>query len=249
MIRYILDKLKELLSSRLFWLSITYGILAFVLLQRMFDLQIVTKAETPVKQEYYDVVERYIPSTRGLIYDKNGVLLAYNELSYSVMLEDNASLNTNAKKNASIHTLLTLLKEHGYALELDFSIEIDENGNLVFNESGNALLRFKKNAYGRRSISALKDEERDATAEEVFQFLRKGNKASAMFQVSDEYTLEEALAIITVRYHFFTMVDKSSRLTIATNVDDVMIAAILEAQGEIPGVSEIFGCEHAVSGF
>ena len=237
MIKYILDKLKEVLGSRLFWLSIVYGVLAFVLLHRMFELQIVQKKEVTVETEYLNVVERYIPSTRGMIYDRNGVLLAYNELSYSVMLEDNASLSTNAKKNASIHTLLSILKEHGYELELDFSIELDENGQLVFNESGNALLRFKKNAYGRRSTKDLSDEERDATAEEVFQFLRFGNKASAMFQVSEEYTLEEALEIVTVRYHFFTMVDKSSRLTIASNVDDLMIAAVLEAKGEVPGVS------------
>ncbi len=239
MIKYVLDKLKEIISSRLFWLSIVYSVLAFILLQRMFELQIVEQEENTVQDEYLNVVERYIPSTRGLIYDKNGVLLAYNELSYSVMLEDSASLTTNAQKNASIHTLLTILKEHGYELELDFSIELDENGNLVFNESGNALLRFKKNAYGRRSISALSDSEREATAEEVFAFLRYGNKSSSMFQVSDEYTLEEALEIVTVRYHFFTMVDKSSQLTIATNVDDVMIAAVLEAKGEVPGVSVV----------
>lgn len=239
MIKYILSKLKEIIGSRLFWLSIAYGILAFILLQRMFELQIVKQEEKPQEEEYLNVVERYIPSTRGLIYDKNGVLLAYNELSYSILLEDNASLTSNAKKNASIHTLLTLLKKHGYELELDFSIELNENGELVFNESGNALLRFKKNAYGKRSINALSDAEREATAEEVFQFLRHGNKSSAMFQVSDEYTLEEALEIITVRYHFFTMVDKSSQLTIATNVDDVMIAAVLEAKGDIPGVSVV----------
>lgn len=239
MIKYVLDKLKEVLGSRLFWLSIVYGVLAFVLLHRMFELQIVQKKETTTETEYLNVVERYIPSTRGMIYDRNGVLLAYNELSYSIMLEDNASLSTNAQKNASIHTLLSILKEHGYELELDFSIELDENGQFVFNESGNALLRFKKNAYGRRSTKDLSDEERDATAEEVFQFLRSGNKASAMFQVSEEYTLEEALEIVTVRYHFFTMVDKSSRLTIASNVDDLMIAAVLEAKGEVPGVSVV----------
>lgn len=239
MIRYLLDKLKGILGSRLFWLSIAYCVLAFILLQRMFELQIVQEEETPVQNEYLNVVERYIPSTRGLIYDRNGVLLAYNELSYSVMLEDSALLTTNAKKNTAIYTLLTILKEHGYELELDFSIELDENGELVFNESGNALLRFKKNAYGKRSISALSDAERDATAEEVFEFLRHGNKSSSMFQVSDEYTLEEALEIVTVRYHFFTMVDKSSQLTIATNVDDVMIAAVLEAKGEVPGVSVV----------
>jgi penicillin-binding protein 2 len=56
----------------------------------MFELQIVQGEETVEQQSYYKVVERYIPGTRGLIYDTNGQLLAYNELSFSVLLEDSA---------------------------------------------------------------------------------------------------------------------------------------------------------------
>jgi len=239
MIRFIVEKIKDLLMSRLFWLSIVYSVLAFILLQRMFELQIVKGDETEEVQSYYKVVDRYIPSTRGLIYDKNGEILAYNELSFSVLLEDSAQNSTNAAKNESIHKMVTILKQHGHEIELDFAIEIDENGELVFNVSGTAEQRFKKNAYGKRSVNALSDEQKVATAEEVFNFLRHGDKSSAMFQVSDKYTLEEALDIITVRYHFFTLVDKSSQLTIASNVDDATIAAISESSGEIPGISVV----------
>lgn len=239
MISYLFNKLKEVLMSRLFYIAVVYSVFAVILLHRMFELQIVEKEEPETQSEYLNVVERSIPSTRGMIYDTNGVLLAYNELSYSIMLSDNASLTTNAQKNASIHTLMNILEKYGYELELDFSIEIDENGELVFNESGTALLRFKKNAYGRRSISELTDEERNATAEEVFAFLRKGNRSSKMFQVSDDYTLEEALKIVTVRYHFFSTADKSAQLTIASDVSDSLIAAVMEAQEEIPGASVV----------
>lgn len=239
MIRFIVEKIKDLLMSRLFWLSVIYSVLAFILLHRMFELQIVKGEETEEKQSYYRVVDRYIPSTRGLIYDKNGVLLADNVLSFSILLEDSAQNSTNAAKNESIHKMVTILKQHGYEMELDFAIELDENGELKFNVSGTAEQRFKKNAYGLRSVNSLKDEQKNATAEEVFNFLRYGDKSSAMFQVSDDYTLEEALDIITVRYHFFTLVDKSSQLTIASNVDDVTIAAIAESSGEIPGISVV----------
>ncbi len=237
MIRFILDKLKEVLASRLFWLTICYSVLCCILLYRMFELQIVPKEEKEEVQEYLNVIERPIPSTRGLIYDRNGELLAYNELSYSVFLEDSGLLTTNAKKNEAYYQLITLLKEHGYEMELDFAIELDENGELVFNVSGTAELRFKKNAYGLRSVNDLSDEQRSATAAEVFQFLRFGNRASAMFQVDEKYTLEEALQIVTIRYHFFTMVEKTSQLTIASNVDDVLIAAVMESAGAIPGIS------------
>ena len=146
MIKFIVDKIKDLLMSRLFWLTIIYSVLAFTLLQRMFELQIVQGGETEEEQNYYKVVERYIPSTRGLIFDKNGKLLAYNELSFSVLLEDSAQNSTNAAKNESIHKMVTVLKQHGYEMELDFAIELDENGELVFNVSGTAEQRFKKNA-------------------------------------------------------------------------------------------------------
>ena len=75
---------------------------------------------------------------------KNGELLAYNTLSYSVMLEDSALSNSNAEKNKSILKMVNILRKHGYEIELDFAIELDENGELVFNVSGTAEQRFKK---------------------------------------------------------------------------------------------------------
>lgn len=239
MIKFIVEKFKDLLMSRLFWLSVVYSVLIFILLHRMFQLQIVQGEETEEQQSYYKVVDRYIPSTRGLIYDINGELLAYNELSFSVLLEDSAQNSTNAAKNESIHKMVSILKQHGYDMELDFAIELNEDGELVFNVSGAAEQRFKKNAYGLRSVNSLSDEQKSATAEEVFNFLRYGNKSSVMFQVSENYTLEEALAIVTVRYHFFTLVDKSAQLTIASNIDDATIAAISESTGDIPGISVV----------
>lgn len=239
MILFLVEKIKNIFTSRLFWITIIYGVLIFVLLQRMFELQIIQGNRNAVEESYYKVVERYIPSTRGLIFDVNGELLAYNELSYSVMLEDSALSSSNAEKNKSILRMVNILKEHGYEIELDFAIEIDENGELVFNVSGTAEQRFKKNAYGLRSVNDLSEEQKEATAEEVFHFLRYGNKSSLMFQVSEDYSLEEALAIITVRYHFFTLVDKSSQLTIATNIDDATIAAISESSGDIPGIAVV----------
>ncbi len=238
-ISYILEKLKDIITSRLFWLSLLYCGLVFILLQRMFTLQIVQGEEQEVVQNYYKVVERDIPSTRGLIYDANGKLLAYNELSFSVMLADSA-INNNAEKNKAIHTMVSILKEHGYDMELEFAIELDdETGELQFNVSGTAEQRFKKNAYGLKSVNNLTDKQKAASAQEVFDFLRKGDKSTGMFQVSEEYSLEEALDIVTVRYHFFTLVDKSSQLTIVSNIDDATIAAISEASGDIPGISVV----------
>ena len=196
MILFLIEKIKTIFTSRLFWVTMIFAVLTFVLLQRMFELQIVQGDTNAVEESYYRVVERYIPSTRGLIYDVNGELLAYNELSYSVMLEDSALSNSSAEKNKSILKMINILKEHGYEIELDFAIELDENGELIFNVSGTSEQRFKKNAYGLRSVNDLSEEQKEATAEEVFNFLRYGDKSTGMFQVSKEYSLEEQYDMI-----------------------------------------------------
>ena len=40
-----------------------------------------------------------IKSTRGEIYDRNGVLLAYNELAYAVTIEDDGTIRIEGTKS------------------------------------------------------------------------------------------------------------------------------------------------------
>ncbi len=238
MISQILKTIKEILSSRIFYIYLVFIALAAILSYRLYNLQIVKGGEGEVTtNDTITVVERYIPATRGLIYDKQGRLLAYNELSYAVFLQDTALFETVAEKNAMIHRLCSTLRKCGYEPELSFAIEFDEEGKLQFNIEGNALLRFKKNAYGLQSVRQLTEAQINSTAEELFEFLCHGDKSVAMFNVSDEYTLEEKLDIVMVRYYFFTSTDKSQQYTMASNVDDKCIAAIMEASGDMPGVS------------
>jgi penicillin-binding protein 2 len=236
-INRILQSIKKILTSRVFYIGIVFGALLLVPVFRLYNLQIVKGAEVAEKKEYYTVKERYIPATRGNIYDKNGVLLAYNELSYSVFLEDTAVLTTNAQKNEMIVQLYKLLRAHGYEPEIEFAIYLDENNVPQFNVSGNAELRFKKNAYGLTSVNRLTNEQKNATAAEVFDFLAHGNKSAAMFQVSDDYSISEQLDILTVRYQYFSNADRAYRYTLVTNVDEVTIAALMEAKADLPGVS------------
>lgn len=52
------------------------------------------------------VKERTLSSTRGNIYDRNGNLLAYNELAYSITIEDNGTYSsTKAKMQRSMQKL------------------------------------------------------------------------------------------------------------------------------------------------
>lgn len=256
MLDVFLSKIKQIFSSRIVYLSISVVILFSILIGRMYSLQILNagadEAVNDSSSAYKAFQLRYNDSTRGDIYDRNGNLLAYNELSYNIVMGNSANFKNNAERNAMIYKLIRLVEAGGYGIELDFAIEIDpddtiyeyqnEEGEvcthlpLRFNIADNALLRFKKNAYGLTSVSKLTEEQIAATAQDVFEFMRYGNKVSAMFSISDEYELEDALKIMTVRYALFTLYPQYSQFTVCSDVDDKTIAAIEENAAELKGV-------------
>ena len=240
MLDAILFKLKEIFRSRLVYLFILIIVLFSILIGRMYKLQILSaatgEAGTSAGSSYQSYRLRYNDSTRGNIYDRNGNLLAYNVLSYNIVMSNSANYSSNAERNAMIHKLIDIIERNGYELELDFAIELDDKGELVFNISGNSLLRFKKNAYGLTSVSKLSEEQREAGAQEVFDFLRHGDKTVSMFGIDDSYSLEDTLKIMTVRYALFTLYPQYSQFTLCTDVDKVTIAAIEENAGELKGV-------------
>ena len=77
--------LKKLFSSRLFALAVIFTLMYAGLIGKLFNLQIIHGDE--YQQSYMQRTEKMVtaPGTRGNIYDRNGKLLAYNELAYSVM--------------------------------------------------------------------------------------------------------------------------------------------------------------------
>lgn len=235
MIKKILEKIKDFYSTRIPIVAILFSVMFITLIFQILSLQIHESSGSESKAEYKAEKIRDIKSTRGNIYDVNGVLLAYNDISYSIVMEDSGLLKTNTEKNAMIYRLIQILNEHDVSLDMSFGIELDERENLVFNQEGNALLRFKKNAYGRKSINELTDEEKEADAQTVYEFLRYGNERAPMFQISDDYSLEDALKIMTIRYTIFSTV-AGTQFTIATDIDENLVVAIKENSADLPGV-------------
>lgn len=233
----LLDKIKTFLSSRIIPLAIIIILMFFVMVRQLFQMQIVEGADIAGTSDYKETTERDIKSTRGLIYDRNGVLLAYNESKYAVVMSQSAQITNNSDRNAMIYRLIKLLEKYNNELELDFCIEIAENGELAFNVSGNAELRFKKAVYCVSFISDLTEEQKNATAEEVFEFLKSGTSIfQNQFGISDQYSLEDALKIMTVRYTLMIQAPQYTQFVLASNVSMNTVAAIKENMGELPGV-------------
>ena len=238
MLDRIAEKLKNIFSSRLVPIVFIYIVLFFVLIIRMFSLQIVVGedfVDTTVKT---DEKNRDIKSTRGKIYDCNGKLLASNQISYSVTIQDTGEITTNEEKNEMIYKMLQIIKKNNEHLDIEFEISINENNEFVFNGDKASELRFKRDAYFAKSVDELTDEQKNASAAEVFEYLRTDVQPTGpRFDISDEYTTQDALEIMAVRYTM--MINSNTKyipITVASNVKEDTVIAIKEGSSEISGV-------------
>ncbi len=240
MLDVFLDALKRMIKSRLFPLSFIYIALFGWLIHRLFVLQIVEGPAIAQENNFRETQNREILSTRGNIYDRHGVLLASNILSYSVTMEDSTEIKSNEERNAVIYQMIQIIRDNGDTLYNEFPIVQNSEGELEFTISGAALLRFKKNAYTYvlDDKKQLKKEQAEASAAKVYEFLKNGtgDDYTDMFGISDEYTVEETLDIMSVRYALLCNYPKFLRITVANKVNDKTVACILESSAELPGV-------------
>ena len=246
-------------TSRFFILFLLVLGLSATLLYRLFDLQIVNGESYMNHFKLKIRKERSIASTRGNIYDANGELLAYNELAYSVTIEDvyESGSGKNEALNTTINRLIDMIEQNGDSIIQDFNIVIDEDGNFSYTVTGTQLLRFLADVYGHSSIQDLLYAEKTATPDEVIDYLggrtrfgvgtylydENGNyvrddDGNRVFVVGDGYTKERLLQIITIRYAMnLNSYQKYIPTTVATEVSDKTIAAVMENSESLSGVS------------
>ncbi|HKL80424.1 MAG TPA: penicillin-binding transpeptidase domain-containing protein, partial [Mobilitalea sp.] len=241
MLDNFLDKLKKLLKSRLFPILLIYIALFSVIIHRLFVLQIVQGPTIAAENDFKETETREIKPTRGKFYDRKGILLASNTLSYSVTMEDNAAIKSNEQRNAVVFNLINIIKANGDTLYNDFPIIQTSNGELEFTISGAALSRFKKNCYAfviKDEKIITQEEISNASAKEVYEFLKNGtgNNYTPMFEISNDYTVSETLDIMSIRYALFSNFPKFLQITVASSVSDVTVANVLESSAELPGV-------------
>lgn len=236
----IKEAVQSFFRSRLLPISVVYILLFAILVNRLFQLQIVegeTYSQQSIKKSTYT---RKIKATRGNIYDCNGKLLAYNELSNNVTLEvnDKTKALTSEETNSMIYRLLQILDKNGEKLSVEFYIEKNRKGKFTYNLTGDSLLRFKKEAFSAKTMEELTQEQRDISAEELFLFLRNDTgRNSPKFMIGEEYDEDTALQIMSVRYAMFMNRYKEYQpITLAADVSDETVAAIKENSADLPGI-------------
>lgn len=238
-------------NGRLIILAVIFLALAGVQTYRIFDLQIVNGAQALEDFTLKIQKERSIPSTRGNIYDRNGKVLAHNELAYNVTIEDvyESGSKKNEKLNETILKLIHLIEQSGDEIDSDFSIIIDEDGNYAYTVTDTKLRRFRADVYGYADPGDMSYQEETSTAEEMMEYLagysRYGVGKSSdpanprdSFILGEGYTKKEILQVVTIRYAMSAnSYQKFIPTNVATDVNTHTVANILENIDELPGAA------------
>lgn len=266
MFKWIKKVFKDRTFTRMLILSVLFVVFGFILMRRLFDLQIMHGEDYLNNFTMQIKKETTIPSTRGCIYDSAGNLIAYNKLAYDVTFQDIGSYETFRERNLTIngylYKIMQILYANGDDVYVDdFAIRLDDAGNYEFTKSGFSLLRFKADVYGRIYTSApegtdvdesavLSQKEAAVTAEELVKEL--GNKDH--YGVLVDYTPEElekyglpetlsdedALKLIALRSAINqNSYQKYISTTIAKDISDQAMSSLMESKGYYVGVDVV----------
>ena len=243
------DSILEVLKSRLFVLIVVFCILSAILIQRVFYLQIV-KGEDYLNNYKLKIQKtKTIQGTRGVIYDRNGEVLATNKLAYSVQIEDNGSYEDTKQKNKlinkTINSVIDMVEKNGDSIVNDFGIILNSNNEYEFLYSeGTRRLRFLADIYGYTTIDKLSEDEKNSTPQEVMDFLCANKRGKSWgFGIDQEkyeekYGKSRVLQLVTIRYGMhLNSFQKYIPTTIASDVSDQTVAVIMENLSDLQGIS------------
>ena len=233
-----------LANSRLLIMAIITCLLFALLIQRLFVLQIVEG------QYYLDNFrlqirrDREIVGTRGMIFDRNGNVLAYNELANSVVIEENIQGTQHQSRNEILNEILLhvihIVESNGDSVVADFGIVIDSTGQFAFAMTNEfTRLRFLADVYGERFIYDMTFEQANSTPLDVIEFLAT-NPITGYGINLEEKDNELILKMVNMRYNIaLNSFTQYIPTILAQGVSDETVAAIMESQYKLLGVSVI----------
>ena len=240
------DFVKKIITSRLFALAVLFTVMFSGLIGTLFRMQILEGDQ--YQDEYMQMTEQTVttPGIRGNIYDRNGTPLAYNELAYSVTIQDLGDYPQLEDHNAMIYRLVTILRRRGETVEGSLEIAIDGDGQMNFTSSSDsARTRFLLNFYGLSSSDQLDDAKgrypSDITAYEAFEYKKeeyeldqmKDEKGNAMI-LPDDVALDMINIIYTMN---LTRYRKYVTTTVASNISEETMMEINENAADLKGVA------------
>lgn len=182
------------IKNRYFVLSIFLILFSCLFIAQLYSMQIVDGQiyrEKSINRIFFSYP---VEASRGNIYDRNGVPLAYNREAADIYIRK--AYDTSAELNASLLRLYNILKENGErfqtSLESYFTI-------MPFAFSGDRS--WEEIASWQMSNDLFRIQEKNLHRDPFFffQFLKE------FFLISDEYNIQDAFKIMCMRYEILKM--------------------------------------------
>ena len=189
-----------------------------------------------------DALAKEVQGTRGNIYDRNGYLLAYNELAYAVTIEDNGEYDDREHKNKELNrvvsSVIQMVESNGDTVINNFGVILDNNNNYMYvAENETQRLRFIADVFGKRTIDDLTTKQKNISADALIDYLCTDEvNGYGIRQSSMEKT--EVLKLVNIRYAIsLNSFQKFIATTIAEDVSDETVAIVMENLDDLQGVS------------
>jgi penicillin-binding protein 2 len=218
--------MKEKLKDRFTILTIAFVMIAVIILARLSYLQV-------TMGEYYDeqsqsrlLSQRNIAAPRGNIVDRFGVPLAVNRMGFTVQIIQTKTSVPDL--NRMLLGLVLIFEKNGDTYNKEFTKYI-KFGPINFGRNiarANDKIGMLKTYTGYR----FKDVSSDASALDIFNYFRR------TFKIGDEYTMEEAYKIMSMRFEILPY-STVNAVVLAKDVSKTTVAEIEEKHQYFPGVA------------
>lgn len=229
----------RLLQSRYTILGIIFWVFAVTILVMTANLQL-SGNTTQILASYTGVSRQYgVKAPRGDIVDCNGIVLATSEEVNTLMLA-NAKLKDD-KLNAMLLDLSYLLDQYNVTpvyelaeyLQIDPYLFLKDSEKTIAWQISPNLFKLKESTTD--SIVSYSDTYVKMDPQVFFLYLR----SKEVFNISTEYSEEEAYRIALLRYQIYAArwaFQTGTPVKIATDVPDELIAILLEQNNKYFGV-------------
>lgn len=214
------EKVMEILENRELVLIFLLSLVAIIFIVQLFNIQIINGSSYREQAENKIVRTESVAASRGEVYDRNGVLLATNKLTYNVELY-RTKVGTELTNNA-IRDLYDILESNNDNIYSTFPINDNlDNFSDEYLENDNLRKNFLKDI--RLS--------EDASFQDVIEYY------SDLYAVED-YSFEDKIKIIKVKYEAnLNGYSLFNSAIISKNISKNSVAQIEELKSKLYGIN------------
>jgi len=242
------EKFIKTIRSRYFYLGVMVVLIVAAMVLRLINLQLINGHVFDQLARSGVTGTRMIEAPRGRIFDRNGILIAYNRTGFNVKIVSSSESRNQERMDEIYYSLIKMLEANGDSpdnlLERFLTEDIEfgavtNHEHVEDEERRGEIIEFRENwvvrtAYRLRGLTVSERTVRElTTARETFEFLRE-----TVFRICDTFEERYAYLIMAIRY---TILMRGGALTptpqqIATDISENSMIEIENRHLEFPGI-------------